>query len=90
VVTVYLLIVYDVGVERVNRVKSYLRTELHWVQNSVFEGEVTESQFRRIETNLERIIDRERDSVIIYSFRSERAMNRNVLGLEKSPLDVIL
>jgi len=90
VVDVYLLIVYDVGVERVNRVKSYLRTELHWVQNSVFEGEVTESQLRRIETNLKRIIDCERDSVIIYSFRSERAMNRSVLGLEKSPIDVII
>ncbi|WP_321211057.1 CRISPR-associated endonuclease Cas2 [Methanothermobacter sp. DP] len=86
----YLLIVYDVGVERVNKVKSYLRTELHWVQNSVFEGEVTESQFRRIEMNLKRIIDEDRDSVVIYSFRSESAFKRNVLGVEKSPLDVIL
>ncbi|QEF94772.1 CRISPR-associated endonuclease Cas2 [Methanothermobacter sp. KEPCO-1] len=86
----YLLIVYDVGVERVNRVKSYLRTELHWVQNSVFEGEVTGSQFRRIEMNLKRIIDEDRDSVVIYSFRSESAVKRNVLGVEKSPLDVIL
>ncbi|MDI6882210.1 MAG: CRISPR-associated endonuclease Cas2 [Methanothermobacter sp.] len=86
----YLLIVYDVGVERVNKVKSYLRTELHWVQNSVFEGEVTESQLRRIEKNLERIIDSGRDSVIIYSFMSERALNRSVLGIEKSPMDVIL
>jgi len=86
----YLLIVYDVGVERVNRVKSYLRTELHWVQNSVFEGEVTESQFRRIEMNLKRIIDEDKDSVVIYSFRSESAVKRNVLGVEKSPIDVIL
>src|SRR5690606_17597433 len=86
----YIIIVYDIGVERVNKVKSYLRTELYWIQNSVFEGEVTQSQFKRIKTNLKNIIDKEKDSVIIYSFRSEDAMERKVIGKEKAPMDFVI
>jgi len=37
----YVIIVYDVEVERVARVCQYLRRHLHWVQNSAFEGEIT-------------------------------------------------
>ena len=37
----FLQIVYDIKVERVNKVKSFLRQHLFWIQNSVFEGEVT-------------------------------------------------
>ena len=86
----YIIIVYDIGVERVNKVKSYLRTELYWIQNSVFEGEVTSSQFKRIKTNLKKIIDKEKDSVIIYSFRSENAMERRVIGKEKAPMNFVI
>lgn len=44
----YIVVVYDVGVERVNKVKKFLRMHLNWVQNSVFEGEVTLAEFERI------------------------------------------
>ncbi|MDK2781745.1 MAG: CRISPR-associated protein Cas2 [Archaeoglobi archaeon] len=38
VVRLYVIIAYDVNVQRVNRVKKFLRMYLNWVQNSVFEG----------------------------------------------------
>ena len=44
----YVIIVYDIKVERVNKVKSFLRQYLFWIQNSVFEGESSESEFKII------------------------------------------
>lgn len=86
----YVIIVYDINVDRVNKVKSFLRMYLHWIQNSVFEGEVTESEFELIYDGLMGIIDEEVDSVIIYKLRMEELLNREVLGIEKSPISEIL
>ena len=86
----YVIIVYDVNVDRVNKVKSFLRQHLFWIQNSVFEGDVTESEFEEIFNGLIDIIDKETDSVIIYQLRMEELLNREVLGVEKSPIKEIL
>ena len=86
----YVIIVYDINVDRVNKVKSFLRLYLFWIQNSVFEGEVTDSEFRLIYNGLMEIIDEEVDSIIIYKLRMAELLNREVLGIEKSPIDEIL
>ena len=86
----YVIIVYDINVDRVNKVKSFLRQYLFWIQNSVFEGEVTDSEFRLIYNGLMEIIDEEVDSIIIYKLRMAELLNREVLGIEKSPIDEIL
>lgn len=89
VVIVYLIIVYDIKVDRVNKVKGFLRTHLNWIQNSVFEGEVTQSEMEIIKKGLKKIINKSEDSVIIYRFRSDKAFERNVMGIEKAPIDTI-
>lgn len=86
----YVIIVYDINVERVNKVKSFLRQHLFWIQNSVFEGELTESEFEIIYNGLIEIIDENVDSVIIYKLRMAELLNRKVLGVEKSPIEEIL
>lgn len=86
----YVIIVYDIKVERVNKVKSFLRQYLFWIQNSVFEGEASESEFKIIYDGLMKIIDTEVDSIIIYKLRMADVMNREVLGIEKAPIDEIL
>ena len=86
----YVIIVYDINVDRVNKVKSFLRQHLFWIQNSVFEGDVTESEFEVIYKGLIEIIDEEVDSVIIYKLRMEELLNREVLGIEKAPIEEIL
>ena len=53
----YLVIVYDVNVDRVNKVHKFLKAYLHWQQNSVFEGKVTKSQYNDIVNKLNRLID---------------------------------
>ena len=86
----YVIIVYDVNVDRVNKVKSFLRQHLFWIQNSVFEGELTNSEFEIIYDGLMEIIDVNIDSVIIYKLRMVELLNREVLGIEKSPIEEIL
>ncbi len=86
----YLIIVYDIKVERVNKVKSFLRQYLYWIQNSVFEGEATKSEYNLIASGLNDIINTNEDSIIIYKLRLEEAMQRDILGIEKSPIEGIL
>ena len=84
----YVVIVYDVNVSRVNKVKKFLRQYLHWVQNSVFEGEITLVEFERIKEGLLDLIDENEDSVIIYKLCSKP--KRESLGVEKNPLEDII
>jgi len=87
---VYVIVVYDVNVDRVNRVKKFLRRYLHWVQNSVFEGELTEADLEEVKLGLKDIIDENEDMVVIYRFRSEKVFKKEVMGFDKSKIDEII
>ena len=86
----YFIIVYDIDVKRVAKVCKYLRQHLNWVQNSVFEGELTKAQFARVQSGLLGIIDESADSVLIYQMRHEKWMDRQVIGIEKNPVTNLL
>ena len=81
----YVIIVYDVGQRRVGKVCKFLRTVLQWIQNSVFEGEVTPSQLERIRDRLTDLIDDEKDSILIYTVSAEKWVGREAIGPEKNP-----
>jgi len=83
----YALIVYDVNEKRVPKVLKFLRSYLNWIQNSVFEGEVTEAQMLKIKNRLEEIIDKYEDSVIIFTSREKRWLSKSVIGIEKNTTD---
>uniref|UniRef100_A0A7V4E1B2 CRISPR-associated endonuclease Cas2 n=1 Tax=candidate division WOR-3 bacterium TaxID=2052148 RepID=A0A7V4E1B2_UNCW3 len=53
------------------------------IQNSVFEGEISEAKLERLKTELRRTINLEEDSVIIYTFRTEWYSKREIIGLDK-------
>ena len=61
----FVILVYDVDQKRVAKVLKKCREYLFWVQNSVFEGELTEMKLRQLKRELKAIIDDEYDSVII-------------------------
>lgn len=86
----YLIIAYDVNVERVNRVKKFLRKYLHWVQNSVFEGEATQATLEEIKMGLKEIIDESEDMVVIYKFRSFEAFKKEIIGVEKGYCEEVI
>jgi len=87
---VYVIVVYDVNVNRVNRVKKFLRKYLYWVQNSVFEGEISEADMEEVKIGLKEIIDKNEDMVVIYRFRSEKAVKKEIMGFDKSKADEII
>ena len=85
----YLVIVYDVNVDRVNKVNKFLKSYLHWQQNSVFEGKITKSQYNEIIETLKKLIDDEEDSIIIYKF-PQKYLDKRILGTEKNPISFII
>ncbi len=79
----YYIAVYDVNQKRVGKMLKLFRRYLTWIQNSVFEGELTISQHKRLQTEAESIIE-DADSVIFYQLRDELYLERQVLGIEKA------
>ncbi|MDM7461383.1 MAG: CRISPR-associated endonuclease Cas2 [bacterium] len=80
----YVIMVYDVNVARVQKVLKTGRKYLTWVQNSVFEGELTEAQLARLQRALLKIIDPNEDSVLFYLLRSTAYLERRTLGVSKN------
>ncbi len=84
----YIILVYDIiSQRRGTKLLKFLRQHLVWIQNSVFEGEVTESGFEVIKSEIKELINKEKDSVIIYRFDSRNYTNREVIGIEKNETD---
>lgn len=75
----YILLCYDIGVKRVGKVLKICRRYLHWVQNSVLEGELTELEFKQLKDELNSTI-KNKDNVRVYIVRSEQWMKTEVLG----------
>ena len=85
----YLVVVYDINVNRVNKVNKFLKSYLHWQQNSVFEEKITKSQYNEIINGVHNLIDDEEDSIIIYEF-PYKYLDKKILGIEKNPISFIL
>ncbi|MDR5696073.1 MAG: CRISPR-associated endonuclease Cas2 [Armatimonadota bacterium] len=79
----YVILVYDVNVERVSKVLKVGRKYLTWVQNSVLEGELTRAQYERLKRDLREVIDEEEDSVLFYRLRSTDWLDRDHMGVKK-------
>ncbi len=66
------------------------RRYLNWIQNSVFEGEITEIKLKELRHKAQKIMDVEEDSMIIFKSRDSRWLDKEIVGLEKNPLDTFL
>ncbi len=86
----YVIVVYDCGVERLDKVRKYLNTYLNRIQNSVFEGELTEAKLERMRVGIAKRISSEDDSVLIWTLRDPRWIDRHAMGRAKLPASNIL
>lgn len=77
----YVIIVYDVDVSRVARINKFLKRYVLWVQNSVFEGEITETLLAELMKRIEKMVQGT-DSIIIYKLRTESYMERQLIGYD--------
>ncbi len=85
----FVIITYDVEVGRIDKVRKLLRRYLNWVQNSVFEGEITASNLSALEKELLEVI-RDEDSIYIYKVKFPKAVEKEVLGESRGTLDQFL
>jgi len=90
VVKIYLIMVYDIKEERVNKVLKIARKYLNWIQNSVLEGEISDAGFTKLKMEIKEVINLEEDSVIFYLMRTTRYTSREVIGIEKGGEETII
>ena len=86
----YIILVYDMGEKRVAKMLRLCRKYLNWIQNSVFEGELSDVKLKELKIQAEEIMDKNEDSLIIFSNRWDKWMNREVIGKERSSIDQFL
>ena len=86
----YIILVYDMGERRVVKMLKLCRRYLNWIQNSVFEGEITEVKLKELKLEAQKIMDERYDSVIIFSSRNSRWLEKEVIGVERNSLDNFL
>ncbi|MBI3354600.1 MAG: CRISPR-associated endonuclease Cas2 [Nitrospirae bacterium] len=79
----YLIVTYDIGENRVNKVRKTLKKYFMWVQNSVFEGDITEGKLEKCKRELLKIIKEDADSIYFYSLENRLNYRKTVLGIEK-------
>ncbi|WP_286887501.1 CRISPR-associated endonuclease Cas2 [Aneurinibacillus sp. UBA3580] len=86
----FVILVYDVGVKRVGKVLKTARRYLTWVQNSVLEGDISETNFKKLKAELLMTIVPGEDSLIFYTFRTKNYSKREEYGLKKGGEDIFL
>lgn len=85
-----IILVYDINEKRVAKVLKTCRKYLHWVQNSVFEGDISEAKLEKLKLELRKIINEEEDSLIIYTFRTAWYTKRETMGIRKGGEELII
>lgn len=86
----YIILVYDIGEKRVVKMLKLCRKYLNWIQNSVFEGEITDVKLKELKARAGEIMDTDVDSLIIFKSRQKKWLEKEIVGIERSGLENIL
>lgn len=84
----YVILVYDIksddgGQKVLNRTFKTCKRYLSHIQNSVFEGELSESQIVKLQYELNDIIRVDKDSIILFKSRNEKWLEKDMWGLRE-------
>ena len=86
----YIILFYDISnsdkkeKNNANRVRKLVEKYLPRVQFSVFEGEIRESDFKKLTHELKKLVHDELDSIVIYAFNKQSYTKRQVIGIDKN------
>lgn len=91
----YVILVYDIsqennGQKRWSNVFKRCKKYLSHVQYSVFEGEITAVQLKKLKSEIEPYIDQDYDSVIIFKTRQEKWLSKELLGKQEDKTSFFL
>lgn len=76
----YVYLVYDISSDKNNKVFKICKQYLNHIQLSVFNGEITPSKLLELKLKLEKIIDKNTDSILILEFRNKNDVIQEKLG----------
>lgn len=91
----YIVLVYDIsqndkGQKRWSHVFKLCKKYLSHIQNSVFEGEISKGQLKKLELEMRPYINETFDSVIIFKCRQEKWIDREFWGKKKDNTSFML
>ena len=92
----YVVLVYDISIKdhkgrRIMRqVFKKCKEYLNHIQNSVFEGELTEGQVMQLKYELSELIRADKDSIIFFTSSKGDWLNKDILGLNKNAFSNLL
>lgn len=86
----YVILMYDIGEKRVGKMLRLCRKYLNWIQNSVFEGELSDVKLKELKILAAEIMKKEEDSLIIFSNRQSNWMEKDIIGKERGSIDQFL
>jgi CRISPR-associated protein Cas2 len=86
----YVILVYDIGEKRVGKMLKHCRKYLNWIQNSVFEGEITDVKLNEMVAGAEKIMKKENDSIIMFKSSNQKWLEKQVVGKEMMEIDNFL
>lgn len=81
----YVILVYDItmddrGKKILPKVFKCCKKYLNHIQNSVFEGVLTEAKLKQLEIDIKKLVRKDEDSVIIFKSRNERWLEKEYWG----------
>jgi len=87
----YIILFYDIADKAIRakkdnsyKIRKEVEKYLTRVQFSVFEGEITPSDLKRLKAHLNKVIDKDLDSIIIYESTRLNYTERIVMGIDKN------
>lgn len=83
VLIIFVILTYDVGEKRVNRIRKILKKYLVWTQNSVFEGVITEAKLHKCLAEVGKSLNKQEDSLYVYRISNPKNVVKDVVGKEK-------
>lgn len=92
----YIILVYDINTEtsegqkRVTKMFKLCKQYLFHIQKSVFEGEITKAKLEELKIKINNLINKEKDSVIIFINREAKWLNKVLLGIQIDKTDNFL
>ena len=85
----YVILVYDVDQKRTSKMLKLCRRYLSWIQNSVFEGQISEVQLKQLALEAKREMEDE-DRLIVFKSREEKWLQKEIIGNEKASISNFL
>lgn len=91
----YVILVYDIkmditGPKVLRKTFKTCKRYLTHIQNSVFEGHITQAQKYELQKELEKLIRKDKDSLIVFTAPYEKILKREFWGMEDDPVSNIL